>query len=81
MHVFYIKFFHNFSLPDVASHIIVLLHILSIVVSLNVIVGEDDESNKVEFVLIDIHCEFTETFQLYCMTKDILHCFSYHIYP
>ena len=62
-HVFYIKFFYNCSLPDVASAIIVLLHIISVVVSLWVIVGEDDEPNNVEFVLIDMHCEFTEIFQ------------------
>ena len=69
------KVFHNCSLPDVASAIIALLHIISLVVSLWVIVGEDDEPNNVEFVLIVIHCEFTETFQWYCMTKDTL----YHI--
>ena len=58
---FYIKFFNNFSLPDVASAVIPLLHIISLVVSVGVIVSEDDEPNKVEFVLIDIHGEFTET--------------------
>ena len=62
-HVFYITFFHNCSLPDVASAIIALLHAISLVVSLTVIVCEDNEPNNVEFVWIDIHCEFTETFQ------------------
>ena len=58
-HIFDIKFFHNFFLCDVASAVIPLLHIISLVVSLSIIVGEDDEPNKVEFVLINIHCEFT----------------------
>ena len=58
---FYIKFFNNFSLPDVASIVIPLLHIISLVVSISVIFSDDDEPNKVEFVLIDIHGEFTET--------------------
>ena len=58
---FYIKFFNKFCLPDVASSVIPLLHIISLVVSVGVTVGEDDEPNKVEFVLIDIHGEFTET--------------------
>ena len=61
-HVFYITFFHNCSLPDVASTIIALLHVISLVVSLTVDVGEDNESNNIEFVLIDIHCEFMGTF-------------------
>ena len=58
---FYIKFFNTFSLPDVASAVIPLLHIISPVVSVIVFFSEDDEPNKVEFVLIDIHGEFTET--------------------
>ena len=58
----YIKFLNSFSLPDVASAIIALLHIISLV-SLRVTVGEDNEPNNVEFVLIYIHCEITETFQ------------------
>ena len=76
----YIKFFNNFSLPDVASAVIPLLHIISHVVSAGVIVGEDDQPNKLEFVLIDIHGEFTETLHWYCMTKNTLPCYSYHIY-
>ena len=54
------KVFSKFSLPDVASAVIPLLHIISLV-SVSVIVDEDDEPNKVEFVLIAIHSEFTET--------------------
>ena len=61
-HVFYITFFHNCSLPDVASAIIALLHVILLVVSLTVNVDEDNEPNNIEFVLIDIHCEFMETF-------------------
>ena len=52
--------FHNCCLPDLASGVFVLLHIISLVPAICV-VGEDDEPNKVTFVLIDIHDEFTET--------------------
>ena len=79
-HVFYITFFHNCSLPDVASAIIALLHVISLVVSLTVDVSEDNEPKNIEFVLIDIHCDFMETFLSYCMTNDTLHIFLYHIY-
>ena len=58
--VFYLKFFHNCFLPDVASAVIVLLRIISLVPAICV-VGEDDEPNKVEFVLIGIHDAFIET--------------------
>ena len=61
MHVFYIKLFHNCSLPDVASGVIALLHIILVVAAFCVVVGEDDEPNKVEFVFIHVHGEFTET--------------------
>ena len=54
--------FHNCSVSDVASAIIALLHVISLVVFLTVGVGEDNEPNNIEFVLIDIHCEFMETF-------------------
>ena len=57
---FYIKFFNTFSLPDVESCVIPLLHIISLV-SVSVLVNEDSEPNKVEFVLIAIPGEFTET--------------------
>ena len=60
-HVFYLKFFHNCSLPDVASGVIVLLDIISFVAAFPVVAGEDDEHNTVAFVLIHIHGEFTET--------------------
>ena len=58
--VFYLKFFYNCYLPDLASDVIVLLHIISLVPAICV-VGEDDEPNKVEFVLIDTHDEFNQT--------------------
>ena len=57
------KVFNNCPVPDVTSAIIALLHIISLVVSLRVILHEDDEPNNVEFVLIYTHCAFTETFQ------------------
>ena len=60
-HVFYLKCFHNCSLLDVAFGVIVLLDIISFVAAFCVVGGEDDEPNKIEFVLIHIHGEFTET--------------------
>ena len=48
-------------LPDVPSAVIPILHMISLVVSVVVVVTEDNEPNKVEFVLIDICGEFTET--------------------
>ena len=59
--VFYLKLFHNCSLPDVASGVIVLLDIISVVAAFCVVVGEDVDPNKIECVLIHIHGEFTET--------------------
>ena len=59
-HGYFPAIFHNWYLPDVASGIIVLLPIISLVPPICV-VCEDDESNKVEFVLIYTHDEFTET--------------------
>ena len=58
---FYIKFFIKFCLPDVPSAVIPVLHIISLVVSVVAVITEDDEPNNVEFVLIDIYGEFTET--------------------
>ena len=56
--VFYLKFFHNCYLPDVASGVILLLCITSPVPPIS-LVCNDDESNKVEYVFIDTH-EFSE---------------------
>ena len=68
-HVFYITFFHNCSLPYVASAIIALLHVMSLVVSLTVDVDEDNAPHNMEFVLIDIHCEFTESISVILYDK------------
>ena len=57
----YVKFFNNFSLLDVPSAFIPLFNMISLVISVCVIVSEDDEANTVEFVLIDVSGEFTET--------------------
>ena len=52
---------NNFSLPDVASAVMPLVHIVSLVVCVSVTVPEDDEPNKVDFVFISISGEFTQT--------------------
>ena len=54
---------HNCCLPGVAPAIIVLLHTISLAISVTVTVGDDNEPNNVDFVLIYIHCEFAQTFQ------------------
>ena len=69
----------NCYLPDAASGVIVLSRIISLVPAICV-VGEDDEPNTVEFVVIDIQDEFSETLHSYAMTKNTFLCFSYHIY-
>ena len=51
-------FLNHFSLPDVPSASIPLVHIVSVVVSVSVTVAEHDEPNKVEFVFISIQGEF-----------------------
>ena len=61
-YIFYVTFFHNCALPDVGSAIVALLHVISFVVAVTVPVVEDNEPNNIEFVLIDIHCAFIETF-------------------
>ena len=54
------KFFNNFCLPDVVSAVSVVFNMLSLV-SIGVMVAEDDEPNKVEFVLIHIFDKLSET--------------------
>ena len=54
------KVFNKFSLLDVPFAFTALFNIISLV-SVCVVGGEDDEANKVEFVLIDVSGEFTET--------------------
>ena len=58
---FCVKFLNNFSLPDVASAVMPLVHIVSLVVCVSVTVPEHDEPNKVDFVFISICGEFTQT--------------------
>ena len=56
------RFFNNFCcLPDVVSAVTVLFDMISLVVSIGVMVAEDDEPNKVAFVLIDICDKLSET--------------------
>ena len=74
------KFFNNFCLPDVVSAVTVLFDMISLVVSIGVMFAEDDEPDKVEFVLIDICDKLSETLHWYYMTPDTLHYFWYHIY-
>ena len=47
----YIKFLINFSLPDVASSVIPLSNVVSIVFSVTVIVGEDTTGKKVDICI------------------------------
>ena len=47
----YIKFLHSFSLPDVASSVIPVSCVVSVVFSLIVMVGEDTAGNKVEICI------------------------------
>ena len=58
---FCVQFLNNFSLPDVASAVMPLVHIVSLVVCVSVTVPGDDEPNKVDFVFISISGEFTQT--------------------
>ena len=61
INTFYMKFFNNLCLPDVVSAVTVFFNMISLVVSIGVMVAEDDETNKVEFVLIDICDKLSET--------------------
>ena len=62
------EIFSKFCLPDVVSAVTVLFSMMSFVVSICVIVGDDDEPNKVEFVLIDICDKRSETLHWYYIT-------------
>ena len=62
IYVFYPKFFHNCYLPDVASGVTVLLHIISLVPAI-CIVGEDDEPHRSR-ICID----------RYAMLNSLKHC-------
>ena len=47
----YIKFFNSFSLPDVASSVIPVSSVVSVVFCLTVMVGGDTAGNKVEICI------------------------------
>ena len=68
IHIFYAKFFSKFCLPDVVSAVSVLFTMMSLVVSICVILSDDDEANKAEFVLIHICDKQSETFHRYYIT-------------
>ena len=58
---FCVKFLNNFSLPDVPSPVMPLVHIISLVVCVSVTVPGHDEPNNVDFVFISICGECTQT--------------------
>ena len=68
----YIKFLHMLFLPDVASASIACFKFVSVVLSVTFTMGEDDEANKVQFVLIYPSGELTETLNFYCITNNTL---------
>ena len=68
----FLKFLHKFFLPDVASASMADFELISVVLSVTFTVGNDDEANKVQFALIDVSCELTETLKLYCITNNAL---------
>ena len=47
----YIKFLNGFSLPDVSSSVIPVSHVVSVVFSVTVMVGDDTTSNKWEICI------------------------------
>ena len=61
VHVLYIMFFNNFSLPDVASSFIPLSNIRSVPFTVCVIVMRMLKLIKQKFVLINASGELTET--------------------
>ena len=80
IHIFFAKCFSMFCLPDVVSPVFVLFTVMSLVVSICVILVDDDEPNKVKFVLIHRCDKWCETLHWYYITKNTLHCFWNHIY-
>ena len=68
----YIKFLYTFFLPDVASASSAAFTFVSLVLSVPLTLVEDDEVNKVQFVLIDASHELTKTLNLYCITHNTL---------
>ena len=55
------KVLNNFPQPDVASAVMPLIHIISLVVCVSVTVPKCDEPNKVDFIFISICGEFIQT--------------------
>ena len=58
---FFLHFLNHFSPPDVASVIMPLVHIVSVVVSVSVTVPDDAVHNTVDFVFIFVSGAFTHT--------------------
>ena len=69
----YIKFFHNFTLPGVASAAIADFKLVSVLLSVTFTMGAGDDGNKVWFSLTDSTGELTATLKLYCITKNTLY--------
>ena len=68
----YIKFLYKVFLLDVVSASISGFKFVSLLLSVTCPVVEDDEANKVQFVLIDASGELNETLNLYCITHNTL---------
>ena len=64
---FFAQFFCRFCLPHVVSPVSVLFTVMSLVVTICVILG-DDEANKVKFVLIHMCDKWCETLHRYYIT-------------
>ena len=58
---FSVKVLNNFSLPNLASAVMPLVYIASLVVCVTVTVPEPDEPNEVDFICISICGEFPQT--------------------
>ena len=71
---------HKLFLPDVASAFIAGFELVSVVLPVTFTVGEDDEPNKVPFVLTDSSGELTATLKLYCITNNTLPFLLHIIY-
>ena len=68
IHIFFARFFSKFCLPDVVSPVFVLFTVMSFVVSICVILVDDDESNNVKFVLIHMCDKWCEMLHQYYIT-------------
>ena len=80
----FMQFLNHFSPPDVASVIVPLVHIVSVVVSVNVTVPDCGEHNTVGFVFIFVSGFCTHTLLWYSIPKYMLLSFyiisTYHMY-